>query len=51
MAAGLLLAVLAGYFRQAGCLSRGRPLEKITVSTSMSNVASMLLLAQAKGFF
>lgn len=51
LAVVLLLVVIAGYLWQAGFLSPGEPVEKITISTSMSNVAGLLLIAQTKGYF
>lgn len=46
----LLIALSAGLW-QTGFLSPRQPLEQITISTSLSNVTGMLLIAKEKGYF
>ena len=46
----LLIALSAGLW-QTGFLSPRQPLEQITISTSLSNVTGMLLIAREKGYF
>jgi len=47
----LLVFLVAVYLGQAGFWSQSSPPEKITISTSLTNVAGLLLIAHSKGFF
>lgn len=46
-----LILLLTASLGQAGCGASREPPEKITISTSMTNVAGLLFVARAKGFF
>jgi len=56
MAAGLLLAVMAGYFWLAGAkppktVKPEGPLEKITIGTHAGKISGLIFIAQEKGYF